>query len=187
MPKVTPLSVDAHDLANLRESGLKDSTIRANGLRTEGDALVFPYRNLEGEVNCFCRIRPHEPRVIDGRAAKYIQPKGSPVRAYFPKESLEKLRNKVSPIFITEGEKKALKLAQEGYAAIGLGGVDCWGKDGELIPDLSAIGWDCRDVFIVFDYDEKVTTRQNVERSMQRLAKALRATGAPSGIAALHD
>ncbi len=177
MPKVTPLSVDAHDLANLRESGLKDSTIRANGLRTEGSALIFPYRNLDGEVNCFCRIRPHEPRVIDGRTAKYVQPKGSPVRAYFPKESLDNLREAGTSILITEGEKKALKLAQEGYAAIGLGGVDCWGKDGELIPDLAAIDWSGRDAYIAFDYDEKMTTRQNVARSMQRLANALRAMG----------
>ena len=82
------LPVFAEDLANLRASGLTDATIRANGLRTQGGALVFPYCGLDGIVNCFARRRPHVPRVIDGKAVKYEQPKGSPLRAYFPAGSL---------------------------------------------------------------------------------------------------
>jgi hypothetical protein len=72
------------DIANLRESGLSDATIKANGLRTEDGALVFPYRSLDGEVNCFARRRLHVPKLIDGKPAKYVQPKGTGPRAFFP-------------------------------------------------------------------------------------------------------
>ena len=74
---ITQLPISKSDLDNLRASGLTDATIRANQLRTKGDALVFPYRDLNGAVNCFARFRPHVPRKIDGREAKYVQPKGS--------------------------------------------------------------------------------------------------------------
>lgn len=141
--------------------------------------LVIPYRDLEGKVNGFARVRPHMARKgKNGKPIKYEQPKGEPLRAYFPAASLEQLRDGESQIFITEGEKKALALAQVGAAAIGIGGVDCGMKDGALIPDLAAIDWTGRNVAIVFDYDEKPITRQNVAGAMRRLAKALKAVGA---------
>ena len=71
MPKpIKKPPVCKEDLANLRESGLTFSTIRANGLYTELDpaklsgilnlshakpyckgGLVFPYRDLDGNTN----------------------------------------------------------------------------------------------------------------------------------------
>ena len=180
MPKPiqTKLPVSDCDLARLRESGISDRTIMDNGLRTERDALVFPYRNLAGELNGFARRRPHVPLVRDGKTMKYIQPKGSPLRAYYPKASLLGLRDDTSPIYVTEGEKKALRLSELGIAAIGIGGVDGWGKGGQLIDDLADINWTGRDVYIVFDYDEKPETRRNVQSAARRLTKALRDAGA---------
>lgn len=200
LPKlhVPALSVYGKDLDNLRESGVTDATIRANGLRTEYDkeklarilncdseknccmgGLVIPYRDLAGnKVNCFARVRPHVPRVRDRKPIKYEQPKGSPLRAYFPKASRPRIRDGASPIYITEGEKKALALSQlDDVAAIGIGGVDCWGKGGELIDDLAGIEWTGRVVYVVFDYDEKAVTRRNVQSAARRLAKSLRAAG----------
>lgn len=181
--KKTPkaLAVRALDLANLRESGLTNDTIRRNHLRTEGNALVFPYRNLANEENCFARRRLHEP-VTDakGRPIKYTQPKGTPPRAYFPVESLDAIADGHSPIFVTEGEKKALALAQHGFATIGIGGVWCWRKKGtdQLIDDLQEVPFAGRDVFIVFDHDEKPKTRRNVYAAARQLAIALRSAGA---------
>ena len=174
-----PISVE--DLENLRASGLSDATIRANRLKTENDVLVFPYRNLAGKTNGFTRTRPHIPRVDkDGKQVKYEQAKGSPVHAYFPAGCLKKIRDKQSPIYVTEGEKKALALSQLGIAAVGLGGVWCACKKGteELIDDLAAIDWAGRDVYIVFDFDEKDKTRQQVGMAKYRLARVLRAAGA---------
>jgi len=180
MPKLPPLPVCASDLENLRASGLTIATIRTNGLRTEHGALVFPYRDLDGKVNGFARRRPHKPPVIDGKPAKYVQPKGSPQRAYFPVASLAKLRDGESEIYITEGEKKALALSQLGYAAIGIGGFwgGCKAKSEELIDDLAAINWQGRNVGIVFDYDAKEATRREAEAAKVRLARALKAAEA---------
>jgi putative DNA primase/helicase len=175
------LRVNADDLANLRESGLSNATIRENRLRTEGNALAFPYRDLNGAVNCFARTRPHDPpRGKNGKQIKYLQPKGSPLRAYFPVASLPKLRETNSPLYITEGEKKALALSQLKVGAIGLGGVWCGCKKGtaELIDDLAKIDWKGRVAYIVFDYDKKQNTRRQVRAAARRLAKALREAGA---------
>jgi putative DNA primase/helicase len=167
-------------LENLLASGLSNSTIRVNGLRTENGALVFPYRDLDGRVNCFARRRPHRPRVVEGKPVKYEKPKGSDLRAYFPAASLEKLRDGVSNVFITEGEKKTLALSQLGLAAVGIGGIWCGCKKGtdQLIDDLAAVPWAGRTVFIVFDHDEKPSTRQEANVARARLARALRAKGA---------
>jgi hypothetical protein len=167
-------------LENLRASGLIDATIWANGLRTEEDCLVFPYRDLDGAVNCFARRRLHKPKVIDGKQVRYIQPKGSALRGYFPIASLTKLRDGEDPVYITEGEKKALALSQLGLAAVGIGGIWCGCKKGteELIDDLAAVSWRDRIVYIVFDFDEKASTRQEANAARKRLAKALRTAGA---------
>jgi len=179
MPKLR-LPLDDADLANLRESGLTDATIRANKLHTENDALVFPCRDLDGNVNGFFRWRPHDPPIIGDKPAKYLQPKGSPVKAYFPAASVCKLRDGSSAVMFTEGEKKALRLSQEGYTTIGLGGVYSWKKKGtdDLIDDLAAIDWKGCEVSVVFDYDEKPDTRRQVDDARRRFAKALRGVGA---------
>jgi hypothetical protein len=168
------------DLENLRESGLTDATILANALRTDGETLVFPYRNLKGGLNSFARRRLHRPRMIDGKLARYVQAKGSPMRAYFPVASLENLQDGESPVYITEGEKKALALSQLGIAAVGIAGIWCGCKKGseELIGDLVTIPWTDRVVYIVFYFDTKETTRQKADAASKRLARALRTAGA---------
>jgi putative DNA primase/helicase len=192
------LPLASHDLANLRASGVTDETIRENALYTEYDSaklveilkrgqdavytqggLVFRYRNLEGGLNCFARIRPHTPRIRDGELIKYEQPSGTPCRAYFPKASLPLLLAGDDP-FLTEGEKKALALSQIGKAAVAIGGPWSWKKKGtdELIDDLEAIGWHGKTPRIVFDHDKKPETRRYTALAARRLARALRKAGA---------
>lgn len=177
MPILKRLPVsDATDLASLRASGLTDQTIIANDLRSDELGTVFPYRDLRGAVNCFKRWRLRQPV----GPKKYHQPFGSEVKAYFPVASLMKLRDGQSPIYITEGEKKALALSQLGHAAIGLGGVTNWNKPKttELLDELAEIVWTGRIVYIVFDYDVKPKAKRNVDIQRRKLAKALRALGA---------
>jgi hypothetical protein len=202
------------DLEDLRASGLTDQTIFQNELRTETDpvklaeilnrlperppkqikefcrrgALLFPYRDLEGNVNCYARAKPHEPRTADGKPVKYESPVGSELRAYFPEASLPLLNDGKSPVYVTEGEKKALALAQLGLAAVGIGGIWCGceprqGNSGNknnsprLIPDLAAIPWKGRVAYIVFDYDAKPEKRQAAASARVRLGRALKAAG----------
>jgi hypothetical protein len=200
-PTITPstLPVCGPDLEDLRASGLTDETIRANLLRTEYDpgrlakilnrgagsdcclgGLVFPYRDLGGKTTSFARVQPHVPRVRDGEPIEYEQPVGKALRAYYPQASLQMLRDGASPIFITEGEKKALALSQLGLAVVGIGGVWGWKVEDtdELIEDLSFIDLTGREAFIVFDYDRKPETRLQTAEAARRLARALRKVGA---------
>ena len=177
MVKRRPLPVNESDYQNLRESGILIKTIRENDIVTKRGALYFPYRNLDGETNGFARRRPHKPKKIKGELVKYLQPEGSASRAYFPESCLHELIYG-SDLFITEGEKKGLALAQIGVAAIALGGVYSWLKDGELIEDVRQLDLNDRRVYITFDFDEKESTRQNVTRAKMALAKALEKEGA---------
>jgi hypothetical protein len=90
------------------------------------------------------------------------------------------LRDGKSPVYVTEGEKKALALSQLGLAAVGIGGVWCGCKKDteELISDLTEIRWTGRTVYIVFDFDAKETTRNVVAAAARRLERALRSAGA---------
>lgn len=180
MPKLK-LDVCKSDLENLRASGITDATIRRNRLRTEGGALVFPYRRLDGKMNGFARTRPHNPPVDkNGKSKKYLQGQGTGCRAYFPQASLAKLRKGEEPIYITEGEKKALALSQLGLAAVGLGGVDAWRVKGtnELIDDLTKIAWEGQTVYLTFDYDPALQSRLNVNTARKKLAEVLLEAGA---------
>ena len=80
---------------------------------------MFPYRGIDGTVNCFVRGRLHVPK----GEQKYDQPAGSPARGYFPQASLKNLNYGQSDIFIVEGEKKVLAVAKLGLAAVGIGGI----------------------------------------------------------------
>jgi hypothetical protein len=197
-PPLPPLPLCERDLKNLRESGLTDETIRGAGLRTEygfrlhrgampRTGLFFPYRNLDGEVNCFGRLRPHPNSTFadddDGKGPKYLQPKASPRRAYYAPATLDLLKDGESDVYVPEGEKKALAVSQLGLATVGVGGVWCGTRkndDGEwvLIDDLAAIPWKGRRVYITFDYDPLPKTRRHVAEAARRLAKALYKAGA---------
>src|SRR5262249_38242186 len=122
------------------------------------------------------------------RKVKYEAPIGVSNRAYIPPDTLAVLNDPTVPLIATEGEKKALKATQEGFATIGLAGVDSWqvrrekGEDGratgprQLIPDLAAIPWKGRLVYVVFDPD--AATNNNVLQAESHLANALAERGA---------
>jgi hypothetical protein len=62
--------------------------------------------------------------------AKYYQAPGSKVRLY------KTPSYKTDVLFVTEGEKKALRLHQEGYPAAGIPGVWNYRSGGQLFPEL---------------------------------------------------
>jgi putative DNA primase/helicase len=135
------------------------------------------------------RLKPDRPRNgKNGKPAKYEAPKGLPNRAYFPPGTIAAIADASRPLLITEGEKKAAKADQEGFACIGLSGVWNWhnkrprGPDGRgygprvLIDDLLAIPWDGRPIYIVFDSD--ASSNDNVLWAEYRLSQALQDRGA---------
>ena len=93
------------------------------------------------------------------------------------------------PIILTEGEKKAGALLSLGYAAISLPGI--WGgrepKDPEkrLHHDLLPLAQQGRTFIILFDYDQKQSTREAVYKATLATAEAIEATGANCKVALL--
>lgn len=188
---VTPPALHPAHLEDLKKSGLSEATVTAARLHSarpqdlarlcgrtppgHTTGLVFPYGQDFARAKLFPPLRDG-----DGREVKYLQPPGSPVRAYFPPGVREILADPSRSPCITEGEKKALKLTQEGCPTIGLGGV--WNfrekelpADG-LIPDLEAVTWAGRIVYLVPDSD--AWTNEHVKLAVYRLARILEARGA---------
>ncbi|TWT35873.1 hypothetical protein KOR34_07690 [Posidoniimonas corsicana] len=190
--KLTP----AH-LQELAASGISEETAEAAGIYSEheriklalmmgwkswpqkyGAALVFPYRDLEGNV-LFSRVKPERPPQRNGKTAKYLQPRGVKSHAYFPPGVAERFAENKVDVWVTEGEKKALCASQNGLPTIGLSGVWNWqpkGKVSQLLPELNAIEWRGRKVFIAFDSD--AVEKSNVLAAEQMLASAMQARGA---------
>jgi putative DNA primase/helicase len=168
-----PLAVCDFDLADLRASGLDDATIRAAGIYTErdptalalilnydrapsfctGGGMVFPFFDSEGNRNGYATVKPHQPRIRDGKPVKYEAPLNEPPHAYISPASRARLNDGVREVVIVEGIKKALAVEQLGYAVIGLSGVWNWKvKDEErLQDDLEGSEWAGRTAYVCFD------------------------------------
>lgn len=140
--------------------------------------LVFLYPETDDYWRC--KLFP-PPKNRKGQEVKYLQPKDSANRLYFP--PCVALQSD-APVWLTEGEKKALKLTKEGFPCIGLGGVWSWRHGGRGyrqgrgrgIPDLNLVAWVAREVTIVFDSDAATNTM--VALAERELARELVARGA---------
>lgn len=173
---------------DLQQSGLNEETIEASGIYTSNDkritellgvktrswGMVIPYLHADEP---YVRVKLDEP----GKGGKYRSPKGSMNRLYFPPNlAPEVLSDATKTLWITEGEKKALKGCQDGLACVAVSGVWSWRtKDGDTsipIPDLDRIEWQGRPVTIVFDSD--AATNKEVARAEMEFARELARRGA---------
>lgn len=118
-----------------------------------------------------------------GKALRYVQPPDSGVCAYFPRfkdvDWGQILANADQSLLITEGELKAAKATKEGFLTIGLGGVYNFRSAKQFVsflPELEAVNWVKRQVFMVFDSD--VVTNPNVSEALNKLAHELYERGA---------
>lgn len=140
MPASTKLSPDT--LEDLRRSGLNPSTIAASLITDETSdtetalrldknhvrGFVLPYFGLDGQQLKFYRIKVLAS--TNGKTPKYLQPKAAGNHLYLA-PGLADLdpswaKNTDLPLFITEGEKKALAAIQAGLPTIAVGGVFSW-------------------------------------------------------------
>ena len=197
--------VHPNHLADLRSSGLSDATIQAAGIYSETDlgrltrilgwnnvprkmspSLVFPYFGIDG-ANGYCRIKPDDPRVCQGKPVKYESPKGRPNQAYLPPGNRCRLDDGQEMLLITEGEKKSLALDQAGFVTVGLVGVWGWkvARQQRLLPELETLPWRGREVRIVFDSD--VRHNPDVQNAETMLAAVLRRAGACVRVVRLPD
>ncbi len=188
-----------HHLADLRSSGLGDeiielaelhSVMRVDATELLGfdpgsDGLAFPYPGTNGTQRAFVRFKPDNPfSGPTGRAAKYLTAKNGRNHLYVPPIYTGGIfKDTAIPVVITEGEKKALKGAQDldGFLVLGLAGVWCWkSKDVPLIDDLKRIPWRERQVYVVYDSD--VVAKREVQAAENALASVLDKGGAQVNI-----
>lgn len=178
---------------DLLRSGLRESDLYAEPSLTDlrghakpGYFLRYPDAST-GKPNGHARYR-YLPDLFRGFALKtaencpkYDQPAGD-VHAYFSQlmHWPEILEDPSRNLFLPEGEKKSAAACKAGYAAIGLGGIWNWKVAGaekdQLIPDLAAIKWKDRRVFLVCDSDAR--SNQQVRKGLDRLCIVLTNSGA---------
>jgi putative DNA primase/helicase len=149
------------------------------------DGLEIPYHHpltgarINGDDGApFSRYRavPNEHTPED--LHKYSQPKGSGVQIYYPQgiDWHAVHDDKETWLIITEGEFKAIKGAQEGFAVISIPGVDCYHIEGVLHRDLQIIPAKGRRVAIIFDSD--LSEKDRVKHARGGLAHLLNERGA---------
>ncbi len=190
------MTLNNHHIQDLLNSGLTDESISGAGFYSvspdevrellgfnlnDSGGMAIPYYTPNENIIRYTRVKLDNPPLIDGRLAKYLSPKGSGNRIYFPKIVTNHLNNPATILYITEGEKKAIKASQEGLVCIAIPGVWCWkGKDssGESSPisDFDLITLQNRVVYIVFDSD--ADQKPSVKKAEIELAKELSTKGA---------
>ena len=84
----------------------------------------------------------------------------------------------MAPLWLVEGEKKALAVAQLGLPAVGFCGIEGWhtAHSRELLTDFDTIRLAGRVVELAPDGDWRVNA--HVERGVRRLAEAIERRGA---------
>lgn len=93
-------------------------------------------------------------------------------------------------VIFTEGEKKALALLSLGFAAIALPGI--WGgrvgdkkSQEQLHPDLKYVAQKGRVIVVLFDYENKPSTRESIFHASCRTAQTILNEGSKAEIAIL--
>jgi hypothetical protein len=183
-------------LADLRKSGLTDQTITSQMIRTVMPPSVFeqllafqvpagvrsmyviPFFGIHGRPVDHVRVKVFPTITTATGTIKYLQPRRSGVRIYFPVATLDAVLHSRQCLYIVEGEKKSLAVAQLGLPTIGIAGIEGWHVSGSrsLHPDFDTLPLDGRVVRIVPDGD--AAWNPNIARAVRRLGDALRRVGA---------
>ena len=163
-------------------------------------ALVVPYFDVAGEPLSplphwppFYRLRylKSPPSFGGKKAQRYAQEPDSGVCAYFSRGAVDWVQTATDvsvPLLITEGELKAAKACIDGYPTIGLGGVYNFRSQKTgcgFLPELEAITWPRRCVYITFDSDYR--SNPMVVNAMMALAEELCRRGALPFIVSLPE
>ncbi len=190
------LSFD-HSEMLLRGSGISEEVVRARGYRTVGTkaelkrlgfsdsqsnppGLLIPLYSPAGEIANY-QLRPDQPRVSNGKPAKYETPRGSRMVVDVHPFARRKLGDPTTPLFITEGIKKGDSLVSHGLCAGSILGVWNWRGTNEhggkaALPEWESVALNGRQVFIVFDSD--VMLKPGVYAALVRLKNFVEGRGA---------
>ena len=157
----------------LNDHAVPDEVIAACGIHSEGDFIVFPWRDgdlLTCQRRRWMDMAPAQPQPDDG-GPKYLWEAGHPLHlaAWRP------ARDDGGPVIIAEGTKQSLAVASWAppqYAVYGMAGCDGWRNLG-----ASRLGrFEGRDVIIMLDAD--AGSNLNVYEAGEQLATSLVLEGA---------
>jgi hypothetical protein len=135
------------------------------------DGLLIPLLRIDGEVGGW-QFRPDNPRVKDGKEIKYETPWKQPNMLDFPPGVAERLKDRSTPIWLTEGVKKTDAGFCAGLAIVGLTGVWNWLKDGAALPDFRDLALKDREVILGFDSD--LINKDGVWKAVRDLSEWLK-------------
>src|SRR5262249_42389896 len=118
-------------------------------------AYLIPFPNPRGGWLDHVRLKVFPTLTTERGTVKYLQPRGSGVRLFFPLATLPAVLTSDAPLWIVEGEKKSLAIAQLGLPSVGFCGIEGWHRGGtrELLSDFDAIPLRGRVVELVPDGD----------------------------------
>jgi hypothetical protein len=147
------------------------------GRRVPG--LLIPLRDKRGAV-IGCQYRPDSPRQRNGKRVKYETPAAQPNRLDVPPGVGPQLDDPSTPLWITEGTRKADAAASVGLCCVALTGVWNWrGRNATggktAIPDWHDVALNGRNVVLAFDSD--ATRNPNVRKALTELAGYLGSKG----------
>jgi hypothetical protein len=178
---------------DLDKSGLSEATVAQQYIRSVPPAMigpllgfdvrdvtsayVLPFADPRGGWLPHVRLKVFPSLTTKNGTIKYLQPRGSGMRIFFPVTTLDAVLRTADPLYVVEGEKKALAVAQLGLPAFGISGIEGWHEKTSpaLHPDLDDVGLRGRVVNLVPDAD--VRTNPMVRRAVDRLVAALSARG----------
>ena len=173
-------------LQDCQKSLIHEDDLRSMGWYASKDGYCIPYRDPEtgNPMTCpdgrpYTRTRLRHPK----NGVKYLSPKNGGIRCFIhPDAHTAIMQTPGLPLFITEGEKKAIAATVCGMPCIGLGGIWLWkesGTENELNRDLVQYVKGGRDVVLIYDSDATETPRKTRDfaDSARRLAVALEPYG----------
>lgn len=186
-------------LADLRKSGLSNQAILDAGIRSvpprdidkipgyatyAKSAYEIPYPEIGySRYKMFYDEADKINPTTKKSRPKYLQKKGSMNHLYIPPKAKSILSDPAIQLYITEGEKKALKACQEGLHCVGLSGLWNWSAGNkELIKDFDLINFTGRTIYIVPDSDwlqpNKHGYGKNLKQAVYGLAEKLKGRSA---------
>lgn len=157
----------------LNEHAVSDAVIGAQGIRSDGEFIVFPWR--DGDLLTDQRRQwPEPPEGLpvgeDGKPRKYLWTPGQLLH-------LACWRGGTGPVIIAEGTKQSLAVASWAspeYAVYGMPGCDGWRR----LALTRLYRFEGRDVVIMLDADAEENS--NVYEAGEQLAAHLKLEGAAS-------
>ncbi len=147
--------------------------------------LLIPIWNVNGEIGLL-HHRPDEPRMRDGKPAKYEFPFGAKMMLDVHPRITLAVRDPSIDLYITEGVKKCDAAISLGLCCIGVIGTWNWRGTNEFGGKTALPDWDSialkdrnntsRQVYICFDSD--VMVKPQVQQALERLSRFLKMRGA---------